>query len=162
MYLLWEIWIQLYKCVIGKIESWLEAVLMMDTNFLMLVSPINILQVMQVSTCGIVHQMLIMMLWEAFQSRNIMFASNFLVWFIHVQILSILRTFKVNHCLLPKPVADPGCRGANPLWFKHGIMTYNSWMFSLPHFPFQYKPINIFTVLTSKPETCVYVWIPVY
>ena len=41
---------------------------------------------------------------------------------------------------------------------EHGILTYNGWMFLLPHFHFQFKSINISTILTSKLITWVYVW----
>ena len=38
------------------------------------------------------------------------------------------------------------------------ILTYNDRMFSLPHFHFQFKSINISTILTSKLKTLAYVW----
>ena len=38
---------------------------------------------------------------------------------------------------------------------EHGILTYNGRMFSLPHFHFQFKSVNIFTILTSKLKTYV-------
>ena len=40
---------------------------------------------------------------------------------------------------------------------EHGILTYNGWMFSLPHFHFEFKSVNISTILTSKLKVCVYV-----
>ena len=33
---------------------------------------------------------------------------------------------------------------------EHGILTYNGWMFSLPHFHFQFKSVSISTILTIK------------
>ena len=39
---------------------------------------------------------------------------------------------------------------------EHGILTfYNGRMFSLPHF--QFKSVNISTILTSKLKMCVYI-----
>ena len=35
---------------------------------------------------------------------------------------------------------------------EHGILTFNGQMFSLPHFHFQFKSVNISTILTSKPK----------
>ena len=41
---------------------------------------------------------------------------------------------------------------------EHGILTYNGRMFSLPHFHFQFKSINISTILTSKLKcVCTFV-----
>ena len=40
---------------------------------------------------------------------------------------------------------------------EHGIMTYNGGMFLLPHFHFQFKSANIFTILTSIPKhVCIF------
>ena len=40
---------------------------------------------------------------------------------------------------------------------EHGIRTYHGWMFSLPHFHFQFKFVNISTILTSKlKHVCIY------
>ena len=33
---------------------------------------------------------------------------------------------------------------------EHGILTYNEWMFSLPPYHFQFKSVNISTILTSE------------
>ena len=41
---------------------------------------------------------------------------------------------------------------------EHEILTYNGGMFSLPHFHFQFKSVNISTILTSKLKMCVYFW----
>ena len=40
---------------------------------------------------------------------------------------------------------------------EHRILTCNGQMFSLPHFHFQFKSVNISTILTSKLKICVYV-----
>ena len=40
---------------------------------------------------------------------------------------------------------------------EHGILTENGRMFSLPHFHFQFKSVNIPSILTSKLKTCVYI-----
>ena len=40
----------------------------------------------------------------------------------------------------------------------HDILAYNGRKFPLPHFHFQYKSVNISTILTSKLRMCVYVW----
>ena len=45
----------------------------------------------------------------------------------------------------------------NTMGEKHGILNYNS-MFSLPHFHFQMKSVNISIILTSKLKMCVYIW----
>ena len=48
---------------------------------------------------------------------------------------------------------------SNTVEEEHGILTYNGRMFSLPHFHFQFKSVNISTILTSKPKKrCVNVW----
>ena len=41
---------------------------------------------------------------------------------------------------------------------QHGILTKNGQIFSLPHFHFKFKSVNISTILTSKLIACVYVW----
>ena len=42
---------------------------------------------------------------------------------------------------------------------ERGVLTKNSWMFSLPHFHFQFKSVNnISTILPSKLKICVYIW----
>ena len=38
---------------------------------------------------------------------------------------------------------------------KHGG---GCWMFSLPHFHFRFKSVNISTILTSKLKMSLYVW----
>ena len=38
-----------------------------------------------------------------------------------------------------------------------GILTYNGPMFSLPHFHFQFKSVNISIILTSKLKMCTYI-----
>ena len=40
---------------------------------------------------------------------------------------------------------------------EYGILTYNGRMFSLPHFHFQSKSVNISTILASKLKICVYI-----
>ena len=35
---------------------------------------------------------------------------------------------------------------------------YNGWMFSLPHFHFQFTSVNIATILTPELKMCVYIW----
>ena len=40
---------------------------------------------------------------------------------------------------------------------EHGILTNNGRMFSRPHFHFQFKSVNIFTILTSKLKMCTYI-----
>ena len=42
---------------------------------------------------------------------------------------------------------------------EHGIPTYNGRMFSVPHFHFQFKSVNISTILNFKLRMRVYVWI---
>ena len=37
-----------------------------------------------------------------------------------------------------------------------GILTYNGPMFSLPHFHFQFKSVNVSIILTSKLKMCTY------
>ena len=41
---------------------------------------------------------------------------------------------------------------------EHGILTYDGRMFSLPHFYFEFKSVNISTILTSKLKMCVHIW----
>ena len=41
-------------------------------------------------------------------------------------------------------------------WWRKS--TCNGWMFSLPHFYFQYKSVNIAPILTSELKMCVYIW----
>ena len=41
---------------------------------------------------------------------------------------------------------------------EHGILTYNDWVFSGPNFLFQFKSVNIATILTSILKMCVHVW----
>ena len=41
---------------------------------------------------------------------------------------------------------------------EHGILTDNGTKFSLPNFHFQFKSVNISTILSSKLKMCLYVW----
>ena len=41
---------------------------------------------------------------------------------------------------------------------QHGILTFNGRMFSLPHFHFPFKSVNIYTILTYPQKIYVYIW----
>ena len=41
---------------------------------------------------------------------------------------------------------------------EQGILAKNGQMFSLPHFHFQFKCVNILSILTSKLKMGVYIW----
>ena len=41
---------------------------------------------------------------------------------------------------------------------EHGILTFKTQVFSLPHFHFQFKSVNTSTIFTSKLKTRLYIW----